>query len=290
MTGDTRRSWSAQPVAAKVPEITLLFWVIKILTTGMGEAASDFLGNTSLALGGLVGVGGLVLALWLQLRSERYHAPTYWFAVGMVAVFGTIAADVPHKLLGLSYYVTSVLAAIAVAVLFTVWARVEGTLDIHSITTARRERFYWLTVLATFALGTALGDLTGLRLDLGFFASGLLFTVLIALPLLAWRAGVSPVAAFWAAYVLTRPLGASFADWVAKQHSVGGGLGAGDGPVTLVLIAAIVVLVALAHRSGADVQSPRGTRVDQAGSAAARASRSTRKPVAAEPSTPRRAS
>lgn len=240
--------------AAKVPEITVLFWVVKVLTTGMGEAASDYLGETNLILGGVVGVGGFVLALRLQLRAERYRAPVYWFCVSMIAVFGTILADVLHVASGLPLWATSALYALAVAVMFTWWRRSEGTLDVHSITTVRRERFYWATVLATFALGTAVGDLTGLAMHLGFLPSGLLFTAAIAVPLIAWRAGASPIATFWAAYVLTRPLGASFADWLGKEHSIGAGLGLGDGPVTLVAIALIAVLVSVMVRRGDDVQ------------------------------------
>ena len=235
---------TARTLAPKVPEITAVFWIVKVLTTGMGEAASDYLGTTSLVLGGVVGVGGFALALWWQLRARAYSPPVYWSCVAMIAVFGTIVADVLHVATGLSYVVTSAFCAAVVAALFLAWWRSEGTIDIHSITTRRRERFYWATVIATFALGTAVGDLTGLTLDLGFLPSGLLFLAAIAVPLVAWRAGVSPVATFWVAYVLTRPLGASFADWIAKEHEVGGGLGAGDGTVTLVSLALIVALVA----------------------------------------------
>lgn len=254
-------------VAAKVPEVTALFWVVKVLTTGMGEAASDYLGEANLIVGGLVGVGGFALALWLQLRSDRYRAPVYWFCVSMIAVFGTMLADVLHVVSGLPLWATSSLYAVAVAVMFGWWWRSEGTLNIHSITTARRERFYWATVLATFALGTAVGDLTGLAMHLGFLPSGLLFTAAIAVPLIAWRAGASPVVTFWAAYVLTRPLGASFADWLGKPHDLGGGVGFGDGPVTLValvLIAALVARLAVSQRadrtasSGSGAVSPSG--------------------------------
>jgi uncharacterized membrane-anchored protein len=242
------------PVAAKVPEITVLFWVVKVLTTGTGEAASDFLGTTNLILGGVVGVGGFALALWWQLRATRYQALRYWFAVAMIAVFGTIVADVLHVVTGLSYYVTSAFYGVVVILLFAWWRRSEGTLDIHSITTARRERFYWATVIATFALGTAVGDLTGLTMHLGFLPSGLLFAVAIAVPLVAWRLGANPVATFWVAYVLTRPLGASFADWLAKEPSVGGG----DGPVTLVALVVIVALVAYLAVKRGDVQEQTG--------------------------------
>ena len=249
-----RAAISREPIAVKVPEITLIFWVIKILTTGMGEAASDYFGQTSRVLGAIVGTSGLAAAMWLQLKSRRYRAPTYWFAVGMVAVFGTMAADALHLFLGLSYYVTSALYGLVVAGLFVVWHRAEGTLSIHSITSVRRERFYWCTVLATFALGTAVGDLTGLTLHLGFFASGLLFLGLILIPLIAWRLGLNPVIAFWTAYVLTRPLGASFADWLAKPPSVGGGLGYGEGTVTVVSLAFIIGLVAYVARTESSLQ------------------------------------
>lgn len=244
---------SRPPLAAKVPEITALFWVVKVLTTGMGEAASDYLAHTNLALGGVVGVFGLALALWLQLRAPRYSAPTYWTAVGMVAVSGTIAADVVH-LAGASYAVTTVVYAVAVALLFRAWHRSEGTLSIHSITTVRRERFYWATVLATFALGTAAGDLTADSLHLGFFSSCLLFLAAIALPAAGRRFGLAAVPAFWSAYVLTRPLGASFADWLGKPHSFAGGLGYGDGPVSGVTLLLIVVLVAYLSVTRSDVQ------------------------------------
>jgi uncharacterized membrane-anchored protein len=233
----------------KVPEITALFWVIKILTTGMGEAASDGLGETSLVLGGIVGVGGFALALWLQLRRPGYHAPTYWLCVSMVAVFGTIMADVLHVATGLSYYITSAFYAVVVAALFATWHRSEGTLSIHHIDTPRRERFYWGTVLATFALGTAVGDLAGLTMHLGFLSAGLLFTAAIVVPLIAWRLGVNATLCFWTAYVLTRPLGASFADWLGKDHDIGGGRGLGDLPVTGVLVLGIIALVTYAHQN-----------------------------------------
>ena len=249
------------PLAAKVPEISAAFWCVKVLTTGMGETASDFLGATNLVLGGVLGVGGFALAMRRQLRAPRYDAWTYWTAVAMVAVFGTIVADVLHVVTDLSYWVTSGFYALVVAVLFAAWYGSEGTLSIHSITTASRELFYWATVLATFALGTAVGDLTGLTLHLGFFASGLLFTAAMAVPLLAWRNGLNPTLAFWSAYVLTRPLGASFADWIGKRHRFGGGLGAGDGLVTLFLLLLIAGMVAFVAASGRDVQRPLAERV-----------------------------
>ena len=250
----SRTESTREPVAAKVPEITALFWLIKVLTTGMGEATSDFLGGVNLVLAGAVGLLGFALALWLQLRTRRYVAPVYWFAVMMLAVFGTMAADVLHVVLGAPYTVTTAFYALVLAVVFWRWYRSEGTLSIHSITTRRRETYYWITVLLTFALGTAAGDLTATSLKLGFFASGLIFAAAMVVPLLGWRLGASPILTFWTAYVITRPLGASFADWFGKPHSVDGGLGYGDGVVTGVLTVVIVALVTWLARTRRDVQ------------------------------------
>jgi uncharacterized membrane-anchored protein len=243
--------------AAKVPEITALFWAIKILTTGMGEAASDWMALTDLVLAGVVGAGGFALALAWQLRTPRYHVVAYWTAVAMVAVFGTMAADGLHRFLGLSYAITTPFYAVVLTVVLTGWYLSEGTLSIHTITTRRRELFYWATVLATFALGTAAGDLTAYTLNLGYLASGILFGALILLPLIAWRLGFNAIAAFWTAYILTRPLGASFADWLAKPPALSG-LGYGDGVVTLVTLAAIVVLVAWVAVRGRAVEQTGG--------------------------------
>ena len=208
--------------AAKVPEITALFWLIKVLTTGMGEAASDYLGTLNLVLAGAVGVLGFAVALWLQFRAPRYRAPIYWFAVAMVAVFGTMVADALHVGAGLPYTVSTPVYAVLLAIVFVLWRRSEGTLSIHSIVTRRRETYYWLTVLMTFALGTAAGDLTAISLHLGYLPSAFLFAAVIAVPaLLRWRGALNEVAAFWAAYVVTRPLGASVADWLGKpKHAL----------------------------------------------------------------------
>lgn len=241
--------------AVKVPEVGVTFWLIKVLTTGMGESASDYLAGINLVLAGLVGLTGIAVGLWLQLRREAYHAPTYWFAVAMVAVFGTMAADGLHVGLGVSYAVSTPFFLVAVAALFFVWHRVEGTLSIHTIATRRREIFYWLTVLATFALGTAAGDLTAYTMRLGYLDSAVVFAAMIAVPLLAWRLGLNAIAAFWTAYVLTRPLGASIADWLGKPPSRGDGLGLGDGPVTLVASLLIVALVGSAVRQAAAVRT-----------------------------------
>jgi uncharacterized membrane-anchored protein len=245
-----------EPLAAKVPEITALFWVIKILTTGMGEATSDFLIKINILLGGVVGLAVFVLALWWQFRVRRYIAVVYWLAVAMVAVFGTLAADGLHVELHVPYLGSTIFYAIILAVIFYLWRRNEGTLSIHSIVTRRRETYYWLTVLATFALGTALGDLTAFVLHLGFLTSGLLFTGLILIPALAWwRFGLNEIVAFWWAYVLTRPLGASFADWLSKPHALSG-LNLGDGQVAAVATVIIAVLVGYVAVTRNDIQPP----------------------------------
>jgi uncharacterized membrane-anchored protein len=239
----------AQP---KVPAVFLLFWVVKLLTTGIGEAGADFLGTVSIPLAALVGIGGFFVTMWWQLRSDRYRPVRYWVTVLTVALFGTMIADGPHVVLGTPYYVDSVIYLLLLCALLAWWHRSEGTLSVHSITTARRERFYWGTVLLTFGLGTAVGDATAIDMGLGFDWSILLFGVLILVPLALWRLGLDATIAFWASYVLTRPLGASVADWLGKPPSAG--LGWGDGTVTglgLLLFAALVSYLALTH---ADVE------------------------------------
>jgi uncharacterized membrane-anchored protein len=228
-------------MTVKVPAATLAFWVLKILTTGMGETASDWLARNTDAVFAVAGSGlVLVVLLLAQLAARGYRPWLYWAAVAMVSVFGTMAADVVHVVLGVPYLASTVAFGAAVAVLLFVWHRVEGTLAIHSINTTRRELFYWATVAATFALGTAAGDLTATTLALGYLASGVVFALAFALPGPAHRyADLNAVLAFWIAYVLTRPLGASFADWIAVPPTRGG-LDLGTGPITLVLVVAIV--------------------------------------------------
>jgi uncharacterized membrane-anchored protein len=244
------------PIAAKVPEIGIIFWVIKLLTTGMGESMSDFMGQHSVPVAGAVGIFGLAFALWLQMRTREYRAPVYWFAVMMVAVFGTMAADGVHDGASVPYAVTTPVFAAVVGAIFFFWRRSEGTLSIHSITTRRRETYYWAAVLATFALGTAAGDLTATSLNFGFFGSAVLFAVLISIPALAWwRGRLNPIAAFWTAYVITRPLGASIADWFSKPHS-STGLGLGDGTVSALALGVFVLLVGYVAIAKKDIQTP----------------------------------
>ncbi|MCQ9162809.1 hypothetical protein [Arthrobacter sp. STN4] len=233
-------------LVSKVPEVTALFWVIKVLTTGMGETTSDYLAHTIdpvIAVG--IGAVCFAAALALQFSVKRYIPWVYWLAVAMVSVFGTMAADVLHVGLGIPYVASTIFYAVVLAAVFFLWHRTEKTLSIHSIHSPRREMFYWAAVLATFALGTAAGDLTAVTLQLGYLGSGVLFAVVIAVPALAyWKFGLKAIPAFWAAYIVTRPLGASFADWMGVSHARGG-LDWGTAPVSLGWAAAIVVLVAV---------------------------------------------
>ena len=248
------RRFFADPVAAKVPEIIALFWVIKILTTAGGEAGSDYLAHY-----GNFGGGGTVLIVFiagvlLQFGTRRYRAFAYWFFAYAIAIFGTAAADFLHLDVGIPYAGTSLMWAVVLLAVFWTWHRSEGTLSIHSVTTRRREYFYWATVLATFALGTALGDYTAIALKLGYLASGVLFGVIILIPAVAWwKFGMNAIVAFWFAYVVTRPLGASFADYISKprKHS---GLGFGDGPTTAVLTLAVAGLVLYLTVAQPDIQ------------------------------------
>ncbi|MDG3013712.1 hypothetical protein [Speluncibacter jeojiensis] len=242
-------------VAAKVPAVTAAFWIIKILTTGMGETISDYLvfhmdPVLAVALTGIL----LAVALATQFAVRRYLAGVYWFAVVMVSVFGTMVADAIHVVLGVPYVVSVLAFAILLTIVLMVWHRSEKTLSIHSIHTPRREAFYWLTVVTTFALGTAVGDMTATTLHLGYLASGLLFAVVIVIPWIAHaRFGFAAVPAFWAAYIVTRPLGASFSDWAAVSHERGG-LNLGTGAVSIALAIAIAVCVGYLAVTHADAQ------------------------------------
>jgi uncharacterized membrane-anchored protein len=245
--------------ASKVPLITAFFWIIKLLSTAMGEATSDYMVRTiDPVIAVLFGFAGFVVAMVLQFRAKRYNAWIYWFAVVMVAVFGTQCADVLHIKFHVPYVASTVFYAIVLAVIFVLWYRTEKTLSIHSIRTPRREVFYWATVLATFALGTATGDMTAKTLNLGYLASGILFSAAFVVVAVAhWKLGLNPILAFWIAYVLTRPIGASFADYVAFPHSVGG-LGVGHAPVALVLTVIIAALVAYLAVTRIDVEEVAG--------------------------------
>jgi uncharacterized membrane-anchored protein len=237
----------------KVPDVNPWFWTVKILTTAMGEAVSDFLVkeyNPYLAV--LAGFIVFAVAITWQFRVPDYRTWPYWTAVAMVAVFGTMVADAMHVGLGVPYKVSVTLFAVALAAVLFTWYRVEGTLSIHSIVTPRREIFYWLTVCCTFALGTATGDLTATTLHLGYFTSGVLFTLAIIVPLVAWRLGVNPVLTFWVAYILTRPIGASFADFFGQPKSLSG-MGWGHPTVFLTTGVLVIALVVYLKVTGKDL-------------------------------------
>jgi uncharacterized membrane-anchored protein len=246
------------PVAAKVPEVILLFWVLKLLTTAGGEATSDFLKTYGNIKGGGAEVGVFVIGVVLQFATRRYHAFTYWLLAFAIAIFGTGVSDFLHLDVGIPYAGTTLLWAVVLLAIFAIWYRSEGTLSIHSITTQRREAFYWATVFATFALGTALGDYTATSLNLGYLASGVLFSVVIFLPAIAWRFGLNSVAAFWMSYIVTRPLGASYADYISKARRISG-INFGDGPTALVFAAAVLALVCYLTLARPDIQPAAST-------------------------------
>jgi uncharacterized membrane-anchored protein len=244
------------PGALRVPEVALVFWVVKLLSTAMGESTSDMLVNSSLGapVSVVLGFIAFLAALFIQFKQARYRAWSYWLAVCGVGVFGTMAADVMHVVLHVPYVASSIFYAFLLAAVFISWSRIENTLSIHSIDTPRREIFYWAAVVATFAMGTALGDFTANTLKLGYLPSAVLFAAAILIPLIGWRVlRWNTVFCFWAAYVLTRPLGASIADGLGKPKNVSG-MGIGDGPVAGVLVALIVILVAYLSVTKSDVQ------------------------------------
>jgi uncharacterized membrane-anchored protein len=247
-----------QRLAKKVPELTIYFWVIKVLTTGMGETTSDFFVHRYdpyLVVG--LGAAALAVSLIWQLYVRRYEPWVYWLAVSMVAVFGTMAAGILHVYLGVPYIFSATIYAVALTLIFVLWYLSERTLSVHSIYTRRRELFYWAAVLATFAMGTAVGDMTAVSFHLGFLASGILFAVVFAVPAVAYSLfGLNEIVAFWFAYIITRPLGASFADWLAVPASQGG-LNIGKGTISIALWILIIVFVsymAVSHRDVARTQ------------------------------------
>ena len=230
----------------KVPAVTLIFWIIKIMATTVGETAADFLAfnlklgltNTSMLMAGL-----LVIALLLQLRAHRYVPALYWTVVVFVSIVGTLISDNLVDNFGISLVTTTIIFAAALVLVFALWYASEKTLSVHSIETTRRELFYWAAILCTFALGTSAGDLVGESLGLGYVRSALLFGGLIAATFLAYRyLQLNAVLAFWAAYILTRPLGASLGDWLT-QAPKDGGLGISTTIISGVFLVSIVGLV-----------------------------------------------
>ncbi|MBS0220916.1 MAG: hypothetical protein JSR91_09260 [Proteobacteria bacterium] len=241
----------------KVPPVTLAFWIIKIMSTTVGETGADYLAvhvGIGTAITTAVMVVLLIGALLMQLRTRRCVPWIYWSAVVLVSIVGTQITDALTDGLGVSLYVSTVAFAAALAVTFVLWYSVERTLSIQAITTTRRELFYWAAILLTFSLGTAAGDLATEAFGLGFTVGTLIFATLIAVSALAYALGANTVLTFWVAYILTRPLGASFGDLVAQAHEYGG-LGLGTVYTSLAFLTVIIALVAMTTFSN-DERSP----------------------------------
>ena len=237
--------WRTRPMLNKVPEITIFFWIIKVLCTTVGETFADYL-NVDLGFGTytLYFVGVLtVAALAVQFATRRYIAPSYWLVVVLISVFGTLITDKLTDDFGVALEITTAVFTVVLVLVFSVWYSVERTLSIHTIFTFRREAFYWLAILFTFALGTAAGDLVAEKFNLGYLNSLILFAGIISVIVIArFGLDLNPVAAFWAAYVMTRPLGASIGDYMS-QDTVDGGLGLGTDQTSFIFLIAILALV-----------------------------------------------
>ena len=234
----------------KVPQVTLGFWIIKIMATTVGETVADYLavdagfGKTSTRI-----VMGVLLAivLFMQLRKDRYVPWLYWFAVVLVSIVGTQITDALTDDMGVSLYISTSVFAVALAGIFSLWYAIEKSLSIHTIVTLRRELFYWSAILCTFALGTASGDLATEALSLGFQVGVVVFGALIALTFAAYKFGGNAVLTFWIAYILTRPLGASLGDLLSQAKTYGG-LGLGAMWTSAAFLTTILFLVVVAHR------------------------------------------
>jgi uncharacterized membrane-anchored protein len=261
MDGATQRDQNAW--LNKVPEITLVFWILKILATTVGETAADLLAMT-LGLGTIntsyVMAVLLLIALVFQLRATRYVPTVYWIVVVFISVVGTLISDNLVDNAGISLVTTSIIFAVALILVFVFWYMSEKTLSVHTIVTPRRELFYWAAILFTFSLGTSAGDLLSERLGLGYALSALMFAAAIAVIYLGYRIGkIGEVLAFWLAYILTRPLGASIGDLLTAPRDEGG-LGLGTIPTSAVFLLVIVVLVIYLTRQE---KAKPGTRIAQ---------------------------
>lgn len=252
---ENRAATLGRQMLNKVPEVTLYFWIIKILATTVGETAADFL-NTHLNLGltGTSMIMGsiLLLVLFFQFRANRYVPSIYWLAVVLLSVVGTLITDNLTDNFGVTLVTATTGFAIALIATFAAWYASERTLSIHTIHTTRREGFYWLAILFTFALGTAAGDLAAERLALGYFISALMFGGVIAAVTVAHlRFGLHAIPAFWLAYILTRPLGASLGDYLSQPRA-NGGLGVGTLGTSALFLATILALVTYLTRTHSD--------------------------------------
>ena len=249
----------------KVPEVTLYFWIIKILGTTIGETAADFLNvNLNLGLSGTSVVTGilLVIALFFQFRSKKYTPSIYWTSVVLISVFGTLVTDNLTDKFGIPLQVSTLIFTVLLALTFAIWYLKEKTLSIHSIFTRRREAFYWLTILFAFALGTASGDLMAEGLGLGYLLTGIIVAVTIAAISLAWKLRLNSILSFWLIYILTRPLGVSIGDLLSQPHKYGG-LGLGATITSLIFLIAILVLVVFLTITKKDVTTEETIRKNE---------------------------
>ncbi len=237
----------------RVPKVTLDFWLIKLMAVTMGETAADYLAvnlGLGLTMTSLIMAGVLAIALGFQFAQKKYVPWSYWLAVVLVSIVGTLVTDNLVDNFGVKLMTTAVVFSGALAATFFLWFRSEGTLSIHSIYTTKREAFYWLAILFTFALGTAVGDLVAEQFGLGYFSTGILFgLIILSLAIGYVLLGLDPILAFWLVYILTRPLGASFGDFLSQPHDYGG-LGLGTiitSVIFLGVIGAIVAYMSFTH-------------------------------------------
>ena len=252
---NTNTKITAKQMLNKVPEVTIFFWLIKIMCTTIGETAADFLNvnlnfgliNTSIVTGVL-----LAVVIFFQFRAKKYIPTLYWATVALVSIFGTLVTDNLTDRLGVPLETSTIVFSILLGLTFLWWYLQEKTLSIHSIYTRRREAFYWLTILFTFALGTASGDLISEGLGVGYLHTGLLVAAIIAIVAIAWRMRLNPVLSFWIIYIMTRPFGASLGDYLSQPAKYGG-LGLGVTITSLIFIVGIVVIVAYLSLTKRDV-------------------------------------
>ncbi len=256
--------FSGRELLNKVPEVTIFFWVIKVMCTTVGETAADFLNvNLNLGLTGVSILTGILLAivLFFQFRSRKYTPIVYWLTVMLISVFGTLVTDNLTDAIGVPLEISTIIFSILLAATFLIWYLSEKTLSIHSIFTVRREAFYWLTILFTFALGTAAGDLMAEGLGLGYATTGFIIAGLIALFAVGWRLKLNPVLSFWFIYILTRPLGASIGDYLS-QPSKFGGLGLGATITSFIFVGGILAAVTYLSFTRKDVIDKKGEKVE----------------------------
>ncbi|MDE2312231.1 MAG: hypothetical protein KGJ93_04080, partial [Patescibacteria group bacterium] len=245
----------AQHLFNKVPEITLWFWFIKVMCTTVGETAADFLNvNLNFGLTGTSVVTGVLLAvaLFFQFRAKKYVPIKYWLTVLFISVFGTLVTDNLTDKIGVPLETSTIVFSILLAATFLVWYYYEKTLSIHSIFTMKREAFYWLSILFTFALGTAAGDLMAEGLGLGYAVTGFIIAGLIAIFAVGWKLKLNHVLSFWLIYILTRPLGASLGDYLSQPHKYGG-LGLGATVTSFIFVGGILAIVAYLSITKKDV-------------------------------------